>query len=82
MSTDNSITLNAIKRRNLLLLGATLFFILAATAYGGYYMLVLSLREETDNAYVGGNLVMLTSQVAGDVQEIHADETQLVKGGC
>jgi membrane fusion protein (multidrug efflux system) len=47
-----------------------------------YYLLVLTQREETDNAYVGGNLVVLTSQITGSVREIHADETQLVEAGA
>ncbi|WP_244545203.1 HlyD family efflux transporter periplasmic adaptor subunit [Collimonas sp. OK607] len=58
-----------------------MFFILAGVAYAVYYALALSKHEETDNAYVGGNLVTLSSQVTGNVQEIRADETQLVKAG-
>jgi membrane fusion protein (multidrug efflux system) len=50
-------------------------------AYAIYYALVLSKREQTDDAYIGGNLVTLSSQVAGNVQEIRADETQMVKAG-
>ena len=46
-----------------------------------YAALVLSKREETDNAYVGGNVVTLTAQVTGNVAAISADETQLVQAG-
>lgn len=70
------------KRRRHILLGMTLLFILAGVGYGVYYREVLTQREETDNAYVGGNLVTLTSQVTGNVQEIRADETQMVKAGA
>ena len=59
----------------------TTVFVLAGIGYGIYYATVLSQREETDNAYVGGNLVTLTSQVTGTVTEIRADETQFVKAG-
>jgi membrane fusion protein (multidrug efflux system) len=45
-------------------------------------MLVLSKRVETDNAYVAGNLVNVSSQVTGSVIEIRADETQLVQAGA
>ncbi|AOY01116.1 HlyD family efflux transporter periplasmic adaptor subunit [Jeongeupia sp. USM3] len=68
------------KRRGLMLAIAGAF-IVAGVAYAAYYGLVLSQREETDNAYVGGNLVTLTSQVAGTVVGINADETQLVEAG-
>lgn len=69
-------------KRKFVLLGITLLFILAGLAYAVYYHLVLSVREETDNAYVGGNLVTLSSQVSGNVQEIRADETQMVQAGA
>jgi membrane fusion protein (multidrug efflux system) len=69
-------------KRTHVLLGMTLLFLLAGIGYGVYYSEVLTQREETDNAYVGGNLITLTSQVTGNVQEIRADETQMVKAGA
>jgi membrane fusion protein (multidrug efflux system) len=70
------------KKRKHVLLGITLLFILAGGAYAAYYETVLSKIQETDNAYVGGNLVTLSSQVTGSVQEIRADDTQLVQAGA
>jgi len=70
------------KKRKHVLLGITVLFILAGAAYAAYYESVLSKEQDTDNAYVGGNLVTLSSQVAGSVQEIRADETQLVQAGA
>ncbi|GGP23704.1 HlyD family secretion protein [Silvimonas iriomotensis] len=69
------------KRRKPVMAILTTVFVLAGIGYGIYYATVLSQREETDNAYVGGNLVTLTSQVTGTVTEIRADETQFVKAG-
>ena len=69
-------------RRKHVLRGITLAFLLAGAAYALFYALVLSKREETDNAYVAGNLVALSAQVSGNVQQILADETQLVKAGA
>ncbi|MBB5192386.1 membrane fusion protein (multidrug efflux system) [Silvimonas terrae] len=69
------------KRRKPVMAILTTVFVLAGIGYGIYYATVLSQREETDNAYVGGNLVTLTSQVSGTVTEIRADETQFVKAG-
>ena len=55
--------------------------LLAGLAYGLYYWLVLSHYESTDNAYVQGNVVQLTPQVAGTVVAIYADDTDFVKAG-
>ena len=85
MATDSPTTLNGNRngnRRRRALLGSTLLFILVAIAYGAYYVLVLSQREQTDNAYVGGNRILLTSQVTGNVREINADESQRVEAGA
>lgn len=70
------------RKRRRALIGATLIFVVLVILYGVYYLLVLSQREETDNAYVGGNLVVLTSQIEGSVREIRADETQVVEAGA
>jgi membrane fusion protein (multidrug efflux system) len=69
-------------KRKAVLLGITGVFAAAGLAYGAYYTLVLSQRVETDNAYVGGNLVNVSAQVAGSVVEIRADETQQVQAGA
>ncbi|ALK96114.1 HlyD family efflux transporter periplasmic adaptor subunit [Massilia sp. WG5] len=80
MSTENTQVPNKGKRRAVLA-GITVAFLAAGLAYGAYYTLVASKRMETDNAYVGGNLVNVSSQVSGSVVEIRADETQQVKAG-
>jgi len=80
MSTDT--TKPNDKKRKTVLAGITLLFIAAGIAYAAYYQIVLSKIQETDNAYVGGNLVNLSSQVTGNVAEIRADETQMVQAGA
>jgi membrane fusion protein, multidrug efflux system len=50
-------------------------------AWGAWEWLVASHYEDTDNAYVQGNVVQITPQVGGTVMEIHADETDFVKAG-
>src|SRR6059058_3429359 len=79
MSTENTTPKN--NKRRVVLAGITVAFLAAGAAYGAYYLLVASKRVETDNVYVGGNLVNVSSQVTGSVIEIRADETQLVKAG-
>lgn len=86
MTTENQ-PANAVKtannkKRNTVLAGITVLFIAAGAAYAVYYQAVLSKIQETDNAYVGGNLVNLSSQVTGTVTEIRADDTQMVQAGA
>jgi membrane fusion protein (multidrug efflux system) len=63
------------------LTAVTLVVLVAAIAYGIYWMLVLNHYETTDNAYVQGNVVQITPQVGGTVVAINADDTQHVKTG-
>ena len=57
-------------------------FALAGLAYFGYWYVELRHFEETDDAYVQGNLVQLTPQVAGTVVAVNADDTDFVKAGA
>ncbi|MBS0557362.1 MAG: efflux RND transporter periplasmic adaptor subunit [Proteobacteria bacterium] len=68
------------KRRRLLLIIATVF-IVAGIAWLALWWLVFSLREVTDDAYVNGNQVIVSSQVPGTVTAILADDTQRVDAG-
>ncbi|MES2149520.1 MAG: HlyD family efflux transporter periplasmic adaptor subunit [Pseudomonadota bacterium] len=72
----------ATPNRTRVLLGMTGLFALAGIGAWLYATLELARQVDTDNAYVGGNLVTLASQVAGTVLEIRADETQLVQAGA
>jgi membrane fusion protein (multidrug efflux system) len=68
------------KRRKLLILviGA---FAAAGVAYAVYWVTVARFIESTDDAYVNGNVVQITPQVAGTVVGIDADDTQFVTSG-
>ncbi|MDR5809307.1 EmrA/EmrK family multidrug efflux transporter periplasmic adaptor subunit [Caballeronia sp. LZ019] len=68
------------KRRRLMAL-IVLVIIIAAVAYGLYYFLVARFHEDTDDAYVNGNVVQITPQVVGTVISVNADDTQTVKAG-
>ena len=68
------------KRRRALLILATLFTLLASG--GGYYWFYYGRWQvTTDNAYVGGNVVQITPQIAGTVVRVLADDTDLVEQG-
>src|SRR5262245_12093618 len=55
--------------------------LVAAAGYGAYWILYASRFETTDDAYVGGDIVPITSSENGKVLAIHADNTQTVSRG-
>ncbi len=63
------------------LLRVTVLVVVLGAAYGIYDWMVNSHYEETDNAYVQGNMVQIAPQTAGTVQSIMADDTDYVKEG-
>jgi membrane fusion protein (multidrug efflux system) len=69
------------KRRRVLIAGVLGFFALAGIAYGVYWLTVGRYVVSTDDAYVAGNVVQITPQVAGTATAIGADETQFVSAG-
>ncbi|ATF87213.1 MULTISPECIES: HlyD family secretion protein [Burkholderia] len=68
------------KRKRMMTL-LILAIVIAAIAYGLYYFLVARFHEETDDAYVNGNVVQITPQVTGTVIAVNADDTQLIRIG-
>jgi membrane fusion protein (multidrug efflux system) len=68
------------KRRNILMLIAVIFIVLGIL-WAAYWVLVLAKREQTDDAYVNGNKVVISAQVSGTVIAVLADDTQLVEAG-
>ena len=53
----------------------------AAIGAGGYWLLVGSKHEVTDNAYVGADSATLTPQIAAEVDKVNVIDTQPVKQG-
>jgi len=53
---------------------------LGAVGYGGSRLLAAP-TEETDDAYVNGNIVAITARQSGTVLALHADNTQAVTRG-
>jgi membrane fusion protein, multidrug efflux system len=68
-------------KRRLLLIGVVSIFLLAGAGFTRWWFLHGQYHETTDDAYVGGNLVQITSQVAGTVLAIRADDTDYVSSG-
>ena len=53
----------------------------ALLAYGVYWIINNGKHEDTDNAYVQGNIVQITPQIAGTVNAIEAQDTDFVQAG-
>lgn len=67
-------------RRRVLAALAAIFLVVGAAA-AGWWWFDGRWYETTDDAYVNGNLVQLTPQIAGIVVRINADDTALVRAG-
>jgi membrane fusion protein (multidrug efflux system) len=68
------------KRKRLLLIVAGVILI-CAIAWLAWWFILGRYYETTDDAYVGGNIVQITPQIAGTVIAIGADDTDFVKPG-
>ena len=68
------------KRKRMMTL-LVIVILIAAVAYGLYYFLDARFHEDTDDAYVSGNVVQITPQVTGTVIAVNADDTQVVRAG-
>jgi membrane fusion protein (multidrug efflux system) len=64
--------------RRLRLTILALVVILCGVAYGTYWLLYASNFESTDDSYVDGDVVQITSEVPGTVVGLHVDDTQFV----
>ncbi len=67
------------RRRRLISLAAAVVF--SGAAYGAYWETVARHYQTTDDAYVDGDLVQITSEVPGNVIALQADDTQSVDDG-
>ena len=67
------------RRRGLTAIGVIL--VVGLIAYGAYWLLYLSHYESTDDAYVSGDVVAITSLENATVLAVHVDSTQTVRRG-
>ncbi len=67
------------RRLGFVILGIVL--LLGAVGYGLYWFLDARFYQSTDDAYVAGNVVAVTSRENATVQALHVDNTQTVKQG-
>lgn len=69
------------RKRKLLLLGVALIVILGGLGVWAWHELYGRWNENTDDAYVNGNVVEITPLVTGTVTSIGADDGDLVRAG-
>jgi membrane fusion protein (multidrug efflux system) len=77
--SDTTQTPNGKRRFYFIILG--LVVLVALVLYALYWLLFSRYFESTDDAYVGGNVVAITSKENATVMALHADNTQTVKQG-
>jgi membrane fusion protein (multidrug efflux system) len=77
--TDTIDTQTSQRRFWFIILGAVI--LVAALVYGVYWLVYDRYFESTDDAYVGGNVVAITSKENATVLALHADNTQTVRQG-
>jgi len=79
-SQANAANPNSGKRKRLLI-GLGIIVVLCSAAIFAYHELYGRFYEETDDAYVGGNLVQITPQITGTVTRIAVDDGDYVEAG-
>ena len=67
------------RRRWLTIIGIVV--VVAAIMWGAYWLIFLRNYESTDDAYVSGDVVSVTSREAGTILAVHVDNTQSVRQG-
>ena len=70
---------NPKRKKSLITIAAVV--VLAGLGWIAYDAVIASHYEDTDNAYVQGNVIQITPQVGGTVMAILADDTDFVKAG-
>jgi membrane fusion protein, multidrug efflux system len=78
-STDFRSERAARRRKGFLLFGAVI--VIAGLAYTGWWLFAGRFTESTDDAYVAGNIVAVTSRENATVTALYADNTQGVRRG-
>jgi membrane fusion protein (multidrug efflux system) len=76
------VAVSAPSRRRRALLVLTFALIVVCAGLAAWWFLVGRWHETTDDAYVAGNVVQITPQIASTVTAIYADDTDTVAAGA
>jgi membrane fusion protein, multidrug efflux system len=78
---NNTAPTPARRSRGLGLASLGVVVVLGALGYLAYWLLDARYFEKTDDAYVNGDVVQITSEVPGTVLSLNVDDTQVVRAG-
>jgi membrane fusion protein (multidrug efflux system) len=81
VTTKSQPTQSPGRTRRRALAGLAAVVVLCAVGYAAYWFLDGRYYESTDDAYVNGDVVQITSEVPGTVIGLHVDDTQRVAAG-
>lgn len=70
---------NPTRKRALTVLAVVV--VIGAIVWAVFHFLLAAPEQETDDAYIAGDVVAITARDPGQVTNIHADNTQVVKAG-
>jgi membrane fusion protein (multidrug efflux system) len=80
-TNENVAPARTTRKRCLRLIALGLAATFGTAVYGSYWFLFARHHQSTDDAYVNGDLVQITSEVPGTVMALEADDTQGVDRG-
>src|SRR5271167_3091941 len=69
------------RSRRLGLVGIGVLVLISGLGYFGYWFFQGRYYQRTDDAYVNGDVVQVTSEVPGTVLSLNVDDTQIVRSG-
>ncbi len=81
VTTESQPTQSPGRTRRRALTGLAAVVVLCSVGYAAYWFLDGRYYESTDDAYVNGDVVQITSEVPGTVIGLHVDDTQRVVAG-
>jgi membrane fusion protein (multidrug efflux system) len=81
VTTESQPTQSAGRTRRRALAGLAAVVVMCGVGYAAYWFLDGRYYESTDDAYVNGDVVQITSEVPGTVIGLHVDDTQRVVAG-
>jgi len=69
------------RRRRLRMFAFAVAVVLFGFGYGLYWVFYARYYQSTDDAYVDGDVIQITSEISGTVVALHVDDTQTVQRG-